>query len=629
MLNDHPDYAEEMAKAEACLRFLETYGDSITEQKQSIDKRVDYALSHFNSDNTEQFNDLTLNLMNQDYLGQKVKDVARAKQKPYFARVDFTAGGEALLQKLYIGKMTLMRDDTLEMLITDWRAPIATLYYEGRLGHASYLCPEGEISGEISLKRQFMFETGRLTEIMDIDITTNDEFLQAALGASKDNRLKDIVSTIQAEQNQIIRADMFRPLIVQGAAGGGKTTIALHRIAYLLYTYEKKYTANSFMIIAPSRFFLSYISEVLPELGVENVRQTTYEDFVMACLGQKLRLKTSFTLLTSLVDHNDYANPKASAAALKGQLRFRRLMELYFQFIVRHSLPKQDFPLGGFTLLSARDAQRLLTKDYAYLPFFKRFNELKKNLTSLLRREKPNILAFIDQDYDRRKNAIKIQMEDGQPRRDKIIALLDERDALLKKIQNKSKTLIQDYLNAIPHKKAAEYYWQLMRSEPLLQALAKGLFSEEEARCVAAVTSEYFQEGYATTEDLPPILDLHHRLYGIDEDADVSIRHVVIDEAQDFSFYQIDALKSVLRTESFTILGDLSQGLYAYKGTTDWQALNREVFDGKADFMTLEQSYRTTVEIMDAANSAGNTFKKKEDTHKMAEANRAFAHYRW
>jgi DNA helicase-2/ATP-dependent DNA helicase PcrA len=187
--------------------------------------------------------------------------------------------------------MCLTRDEDQKLIIVDWRAPIANMYYESRLGDASYQCPDGKISGTLSLKRQFSIEKGRLEEIFDIDITTNDQFLQSYLGASADNRLKDIVSTIQAEQNRVIRANMERPLIVQGVAGSGKTTIALHRIAYLIYNYGKSFVPENFMIIAPNRLFLNYISEVLPELGVERVKQTTFEDFAREVIHEKYQIK--------------------------------------------------------------------------------------------------------------------------------------------------------------------------------------------------------------------------------------------------------------------------------------------------------------------------------------------------
>ena len=217
--------------------------------------------------------------------------LVKALKKPYFARIDFREKGSEKDEQFYIGKTSILKDNEFTPLVVDWRAPVSNLYYEGRLGTTTYES-EGEMyEGELLLKRQITIEDGHLVNIIDVDITTNDAFLQASLEASADQRLKDIASTIQAEQNRVIRASMRRPLIVQGAAGSGKTTIALHRIAYFIYTYEKSFNPENFLIIAPNRLFINYISEVLPELGVEKVKQTTYIDFIFECLGFKLKLE--------------------------------------------------------------------------------------------------------------------------------------------------------------------------------------------------------------------------------------------------------------------------------------------------------------------------------------------------
>ena len=267
--SNHPDYDEEVLRLNTILEYLIDYNKNILKEKKELDEAVNYGYSHYNSDNAEQFNELVINTALQRNLESRVRGLEKSIEKPYFARVDFKEEGKENIQRLYIGKTSLVDDKSNELLIVDWRAPIATLYYEGRLGEAKYDCEDGVIGGNISLKRQYAIEKSKLIDIYDIDITTNDEFLQASLNSLKDNRLKDIVSTIQEEQNRVIRADMWKPLIVQGAAGGGKTTIALHRIAYLLYNYEKTLSPDNFMIIAPNRFFLSYISDVLPELGVD------------------------------------------------------------------------------------------------------------------------------------------------------------------------------------------------------------------------------------------------------------------------------------------------------------------------------------------------------------------------
>ena len=219
---DHPNDTEEHQTVQDTMGYVKKALEKTIREKESVDKKVDYGFKHFNADASQEYIDLLVNTKIQGYQAIRLKNLSKATQKPYFARIDFQENESEHREKLYIGKVSLSREEDEKLLIVDWRAPISNLYYEGRLGDASYSCPDGDIKGNLSLKRQFSIDNGELKEIFDIDITTSDELLQSCLGASADNRLKDIVSTIQEEQNKIVRADMWKPLIVQGAAGSGK-----------------------------------------------------------------------------------------------------------------------------------------------------------------------------------------------------------------------------------------------------------------------------------------------------------------------------------------------------------------------------------------------------------------------
>jgi len=596
----HIDWIEENDHLRWVLEYLRRYGAEMSQRKLQIDELVDYSLKHYNSDNTEQFTELTFNISNQEYVDQKLKDAAYALVKPYFARVDFQPDDEPKNERFYIGKMTLMDDASQKLLITDWRAPVAALYYEGRIGRAAYDCPDGNITGEIGLKRQYAIENGELKDITDIDITTNDEFLQAALGSSKDRRLKDIVSTIQSEQNQVIRGDMFRPMVVQGAAGSGKTTIALHRVAFLLYTYENRIKARQFLIMAPNRFFLSYISDVLPDLGVEHVAQTTFEEFAMAFIGQKLRINPSVHVIAHAVNHSDFHSPGLIAARLKASLAYKAMMEKYTEYIIKKIIPEDDFAIEGFALIEKADIARMLLVDYSYLPLKRRVEELKKNLTNTLRRRKPWILDGINEQYDNQKNQIKLMMPDSEERRFTITRLLDDRDKRLKAVVNKSKTAVKQYLEQFVIHEPLTCYLKLFQNRKLYNRLGESLFSMPELDLIWGETRVSLDAKCLETEDLPALMLLKHRLFAPEDD--VEARHIVIDEAQDYSLFQFSILKDILKSQSFSILGDINQGIYSYKGIEDWNDLMSLVFDENPNFFTLKQSYRTTVEIMEQAN---------------------------
>ena len=254
----------------------------ITKEEENLENELKSASLQYDMENIAKGQVLQMKV-------KRLDDIKKIKDVPYFARMDFKED-KGKLEKFYLGKLSILDSKSLEPIVVDWRAPISNLYYEGKLGKASYECLGEQISGEIYLKRQYIIESKKLKKYVDINVTGNDELLQNALEEKADDRLKNIVATIQDEQNKIIRSDINLPLIVQGVAGSGKTTIALHRIAYLIYNYKKQFKPEEFMILAPTKFFLDYISNILPDLGVDNVKQCTFEDFAYDVIGKKIKI---------------------------------------------------------------------------------------------------------------------------------------------------------------------------------------------------------------------------------------------------------------------------------------------------------------------------------------------------
>ena len=207
----------------------------------------------------------------------KERIMTEGLKKPYFARIDFKDDNRSEENSYYIGKVGITDFDQ-NIVTVDWRAPIASLYYDSNIGKTSYKAPEGTIIGSLNLKRQYEIENGKLLTFNDVDTVANDDILKPYLSVNADNRLKNIVSSIQAEQNEVIRKDISDNIIVQGVAGSGKTTVALHRIAYLAYNYRDIIQSNQYIIIGPNKFFMKYISSVLPDLDVTDVPQLTYEE---------------------------------------------------------------------------------------------------------------------------------------------------------------------------------------------------------------------------------------------------------------------------------------------------------------------------------------------------------------
>lgn len=221
-------------------------------------------------------------------LNSKILLLKYNKDNPYFARVDFKQDNSNNIDICYIGKIGLLNLDN-QIIVIDWRAPIASLYYDSDIGNAEYSSPNGKIFGNLLIKRKYNIKNGNLISYDNVDIISSDKLLSKYLDENKDNRLKNIVSTIQKEQNDIIRYNVGKNLIVQGVAGSGKTTVVLHRIAYLVYNYRNLYKPNQYIVIGPNDYFINYISSVLPDLDVNGVKQLDLEKFASIYLDMPMK----------------------------------------------------------------------------------------------------------------------------------------------------------------------------------------------------------------------------------------------------------------------------------------------------------------------------------------------------
>ncbi|PYG87133.1 DNA helicase-2/ATP-dependent DNA helicase PcrA [Ruminiclostridium sufflavum DSM 19573] len=604
---NHPAYREELERCRYTLDYVEKSLDRSVEKRKKVGTELENVQRHMSGDNSADYTSIMVNTLIHDTLALKIRNLHTARNKPYFARIDFLENGTDKAEKLYIGKMSLARDEDQEIIIVDWRAPIANLYYEGRLGPADYICPDGNIEGQLILKRQFSINNGNLEEIFDIDITTNDEFLQTYLGANAENRLKEIVSTIQEEQNKIVRAPMWKPLIVQGVAGSGKTTIALHRIAYLIYTFEKSFEPENFMIIAPNRLFLNYISEVLPELGVERVKQTTFEDFAAELIGKKFKLTDANDKLNMFVNYNttgeQVSNNKLvrQASVMKTSMYFKDIIDDYINRIEHSFIPKQDIMLGTKVIFSYEELNQLFLTQYGMWPIAQRMNEIKKSITTRLKTSKQEFIAQIEFECDRKIAKIRAASGDEKEKQGFVIKAFEKRDRVLGKIENISKTLVKEYVDSLPKLSPYQYYKDLMENKSMFDNIAGRFVNQKICEFTRQYTLNILNSKMLELEDLAPIIYLKYKIYGMDEK--IPVRHIVIDEAQDFSAFQFYVLKKIVKDSSFTVLGDLCQGIHSYRGVRSWEEIVDNVFEGKkCEFLTLEQSYRTTVEIMEAAN---------------------------
>ncbi|WP_025436887.1 RNA polymerase recycling motor HelD [Peptoclostridium acidaminophilum] len=607
-MKNHPEYFEEVERLNETLLYVENTISAAEQNKDAYREEIKDAYINLDYlDSSQSYASILVNTRLLDALERNYDGLQRARKKPYFARLDFKQDENGRTDKFYIGKTSLFKAEWEIPMIVDWRSPIASVYYDGELGSVSYQSATETITGELLLKRQYTLENGTLEGIMDIDITTTDAFLQASLEGNKDNRLKDIVSTIQSEQNAIIRSDIHKPLIVQGVAGSGKTTIALHRIAYLIYNHEKDFIPENFMIMAPNQLFLNYISEVLPELGADRVKQTTYVDFMHEVIGKKYRLTDSDEKLISIIngavtkDESDSHELLKKASRFKGSMRFKNVIERYIRDIELNFVPDEDVTVEGHTLMTSKEIKKLFISQYRYLPLYKRIAEIKKNLSNTLKRDKIRILEEIEQFYDKQIEYLRYNEAQSEERRKKIVNLIDARDNAMESLKKNSRNIISKYISKFPKKDLLDYYKDLLTNSETLVKYGNGKLSSEFAEYVSEHSTSIFSKKQMELEDLAGIAYMKHRVFGFDDKLD--IRYVVIDEAQDFSHFQFYALKEILNTKLFTILGDLSQGIHAHRGINNWNFILNNIFDPQeSQYLELAQSYRTTIEIMDLAN---------------------------
>lgn len=279
---------------------------SVKDHVDTLAEYKDYIWSNKDIDPHE-IRSMRESILNHFAMGESVinkhKRLTKILAIPYFGRIDFLEKKEnSKVMPIYIGIHTFYDPESRATLIHDWRAPVSSMFYDHELGEAGYRSPSGEIKGVISLKRQYRIRGGKMEFMIESALTVHDDILQKELSSNADDKMKNIVATIQREQNQIIRNEDIRTLIIQGVAGSGKTSIALHRIAYLLYTFRDSISSKDILIISPNKVFSDYISNVLPELGEETVPETSMEQILSGVLEHKYKYQTYFGLVNELLE---------------------------------------------------------------------------------------------------------------------------------------------------------------------------------------------------------------------------------------------------------------------------------------------------------------------------------------
>ena len=488
----------------------------------------------------------------------------------YFARVDFEEDGETT--PAYLGIATLK--DGNEFYIYDWRAPIASPFYDSEIGPASYTLPGGEvIEGRVTLKRQYKIENDEIIEIFDTNTQVVDEVLSKLLSVSGSTKMKNIVATIQKEQNRIIRKQDVDILAVQGPAGSGKTSVALHRIAYLLYADKENLNRSNMLILSPNDTFSNYISDVLPQMGEDNVFQTTFYEYVQSYL-KEFKTKNDMNKVYEELYLGEQT-PFYNSIKFKFWPGYISLLESVLES-VKYKLfsIENDIVIDGINLAGAEFLQRFVDNTLAG-------SDLCLYEQAKLVNEK--ILSIAG-----------VKLLNHEKTRAKLNKLLV---ANLKKITAKS------------------VYTELYSSLDKFTSLVQSVYNElgtpkadkltiKELKVVFDYTKECLDKGFLSYEDVMPYLYLKERILGVVEQH--NIKQVIIDEAQDYSLIQYKILSQVFKCAKITIVGDVNQSLMPFVSYNDYESIINLFQSGravaKAETQYLSRTYRSTVEINNFAS---------------------------
>ncbi|MCD5325709.1 MULTISPECIES: RNA polymerase recycling motor HelD [Pontibacillus] len=524
----------------------------------------------------------------------QLKTLKRMKSSPYFGRVDFTEARSQETDQVYIGISSLMDRQDENFLVYDWRAPISSLYYDYSPGPAEYDTPEGTIEGTMDVKRQYIIRQGEIKGMFDTGVTIGDELLQEVLGNQANTQMKSIVATIQKEQNQIIRYDQRPFLVVQGVAGSGKTSAALQRVAYLLYRYRTKITADQMMLFSPNPMFNSYVANVLPELGEENIAQTTFQEYMEDRLQTRLQYEDAYDQLEYLLtaERNETYETRLEGVQYKATLQFKEDVDHYADSLAKKGLAFKNIKFRGEIIVSKEEIENHF---YTLDPFISIPNRLEEVVNWLLseieameKRERSKEWVEEEIELLGKEEYLKIHQKLQAGYRGNAETF---DDAVLEQ-KLLSKAIVKKYTKPIKRK---IHDLQFLNMKTIYKSLFQsrtGLSKE-----AANQTTDQLEHGTLFYEDVTPFLYLEDLIKGTH--IYNHIRYLFIDEAQDYSPFQFAFLKKLFPYSRMTVLGDYNQAIYAHTLHAP-NLLSEDLYEAnRAEYLTLLRSYRSTRQIIE------------------------------
>lgn len=540
-----------------CIKVIKNNINKYAEQDTIMVADIKEMYDHYHDGDTEIYTALSNTTTMHESVKIALHKNRKALKKPYFGRIDYLEHEDSKENSIYIGKHGVMRTNT-EIEVVDWRAPISTIYYESQVGECSYQVPEREVQDvTLELKRTYVIEQSKLVDFYDSEVVANDELLTKYLAKNKEAVLGEIIATIQKEQNDIIRQTPYHSVIVQGVAGSGKTTVAMHRISYILYNYEEKFKPTEFYIIGSNRILLNYITSVLPDLDVYHVNQMTLETFYLQLLDED-SIENKYKIISN-GSNTELRN--TALAEVKGSLLWTKALDTFLDELEKNTIPVKPVIFENRALFTEEAFHEFMKNNMIFSTQAK-INMLNERALIKIKNH------FIGKDYEYDK---------------------DEKREIIKRFNNFygpkkwKKPIVDIYVEFIEWMKC-NYHDDMEVISGLGDLLSD------------------LQNKKLDVYDLATLMYIKKRVILTDEMEDA--KHIVVDEAQDYGVMVFWVLKKILPRCTFTIMGDVSQNINYDSGMNDWEAMKKYVFSAEKDYFgVLAKSYRNTIEISNFAST--------------------------
>ncbi|CEG25452.1 RNA polymerase recycling motor HelD [Bacillus sp. B-jedd] len=616
-------FQQEQERVEEVLKTIKEQIGKLEEETAQRRSEVIHIRKHFWDEikvNTDTFDDyletiiglrqesqaLAVSQSTHRHAAKKLSVLHRMKDSPYFARISFLEEGSAVEEQIYIGISTLTDTSGDEFLVYDWRAPISSVYYDYQPGPAQYVTPGGLIKGILEKKWQYLIRGGVLQSMFDTSLTIGDEILQQVLGKGTDKKMHSIVATIQQEQNRIIRHDRGRLLIVHGAAGSGKTSAALQRIAYLLYKYRGRLNADQIILFSPNSMFNSYVSNVLPELGEENMQQVTFQEYLVHRLGTEFLVENPYDQLEFVLTAVNIPSYRSRIAGIefKASIRFFQAINSYRQSLESSGMLFKGFTFRGKPIVTAKQiAERFYSSDTS-LRFHNRLEKLKDWLLKQLKevekaeQSKPwvqdEIELLSNEEYHK---AYTYLAKKRGFKGDEITDYDMEPEALARLIIRQKLKPLRNRVKAFRFIDIKGMYKQLFVDSSKINQWLDGetpsMWPE-----ICQSTLQTMDEGRLFYEDATPYLLLKELIQGFQTNS--SIKQIVVDEAQDYSPFQFEFMKRLFPSARMTVLGDFNQAIFTHASEmVDFRTLTNLYGPDETEVINMARSYRSTKPIIE------------------------------